>query len=191
MKLKKTILYLLTLLLIPLVVTFSICLLHNDKNAIKGLLIGNNIENVNVNYPYDDTFTSSFMDSSYLLKMIKNDASKEIDNKIVKLSTLIKKSNFVIINIGLVDIESLININENENKLIYDEEILYQKSEVLISNLKQIIDLIYDYNDKIGLFINKLSYNYYTNDAIVINLYKNINNLYEQVAIKKGATLIS
>lgn len=191
MKLKKTILYLLTLLLIPLVVTFSICLLHNDKNDIKGLLIGNNIENVNVNYPYDDTFTSSFMDSSYLLKMIKNDASKEIDNKIVKLSTLIKKSNFVIINIGLVDIESLININENENKLIYDEEILYQKSEVLISNLKQIIDLIYDYNDKIGLFINKLSYNYYTNDAIVINLYKNINNLYEQVAIKKGATLIS
>ena len=191
MKLKKTILYLLTLLLIPLVVTFSICLLHNDKNDIKGLLIGNNIENVNVNYPYDDTFTSSFMDSSYLLKMIKNDASKEIDNKIVKLSTLIKKSNFVIINIGLVDIESLININENENKLIYDEEILYQKSEVLISNLKQIIDLIYDYNDKIGLFINKLSYNFYTNDAIVINLYKNINNLYEQVAIKKGATLIS
>ena len=191
MKLKKTILYLLTLLLIPLVVTFSICLLHNDKNDIKGLLIGNNIENVNVNYSYDDTFTSSFMDSSYLLKMIKNDASKEIDNKIVKLSTLIKKSNFVIINIGLVDIESLININENENKLIYDEEILYQKSEVLISNLKQIIDLIYDYNDKIGLFINKLSYNYYTNDAIVINLYKNINNLYEQVAIKKGATLIS
>lgn len=191
MKLKKTILYLLTLLLIPLVVTFSICLLHNDKNNIKGLLIGNNIENVNVNYPYDDTFTSSFMDSAYLLKMIKNDASKEIDNKIVKLSTLIKKSNFVIINIGLVDIESLININENENKLIYDEEILYQKSEVLISNLKQIIDLIYDYNDKIGLFISKLSYNYYTNDAIVINLYKNINNLYEQVAIKKGATLIS
>ena len=191
MKLKKTILYLLTLLLIPLVVTFSICLLHNDKNDIKGLLIGNNIENVNVNYPYDDTFTSSFMDSSYLLKMIKNDASKEIDNKIVKLSTLIKKSNFVIINIGLVDIESLININENENKLIYDEEILYQKSEVLISNLKQIIDLIYDYNDKIGLFINKLSYNYYANDAIVINLYKNINKLYEQVAIKKGATLIS
>lgn len=191
MKLKKTILYLLTLLLIPLVVTFSICLLHNDKNDIKGLLIGNNIENVNVNYPYDDTFTSSFMDSAYLLKMIKNDASKEIDNKIVKLSTLIKKSSFVIINIGLVDIESLININENENKLIYDEEILYQKSEVLISNLKQIIDLIYDYNDKIGLFINKLSYNYYTNDAIVINLYKNINNLYEQVAIKKGATLIS
>lgn len=191
MKLKKTILYLLTLLLIPLVVTFSICLLHNDKNDIKGLLIGNNIENVNVNYPYDDTFTSSFMDSSYLLKMIKNDASKEIDNKIVKLSTLIKKSNFVIINIGLVDIESLININENENKLIYDEEILYQKSEVLISNIKQIIDLIYDYNDKIDLFINKLSYNYYTNDAIVINLYKNINNLYEQVAIKKGATLIS
>lgn len=191
MKLKKTILYLLTLLLIPLVVTFSICLLHNDKNDIKGLLIGNNIENANVNYPYDDTFTSSFMDSSYLLKMIKNDASKEIDNKIVKLSTLIKKSNFVIINIGLVDIESLININENENKLIYDEEILYQKSEVLISNLKQIIDLIYDYNDKIDLFINKLSYNYYTNDAIVINLYKNINNLYEQVAIKKGATLIS
>ena len=191
MKLKKTILYLLTLLLIPLVVTFSICLLHNDKNDIKGLLIGNNIENVNVNYSYDDTFTSSFMDSSYLLKMIKNDASKEIDNKIVKLSTLIKKSNFVIINIGLVDIESLININENENKLIYDEEILYQKSEVLISNLKQIIDLIYDYNDKIGLFINKLRYNYYTNDAIVINLYKNINNLYEQVAIKKGATLIS
>ena len=123
--------------------------------------------------------------------LIKNDASKEIDNKIVKLSTLIKKSNFVIINIGLVDIESLININENENKLIYDEEILYQKSEVLISNLKQIIDLIYDYNDKIGLFINKLSYNFYTNDAIVINLYKNINNLYEQVAIKKGATLIS
>lgn len=191
MKLKKTILYLLTLLLIPLVVTFSICLLHNDENDIKGLLIGNNIENVNVNYSYDDTFTSSFMDSSYLLKMIKNDASKEIDNKIVKLSTLIKKSNFVIINIGLVDIESLININENENKLIYDEEILYQKSEVLISNLKQIIDLIYDYNDKIGLFINKLSYNYYTNDAIVINLYKNINKLYEQVAIKKGATLIS
>ena len=191
MKLKKTILYLLTLLLIPLVVTFSICLLHNDKNDIKGLLIGNNIENVNVNYPYDDTFTSSFMDSSYLLKMIKNDASKEIDNKIVKLSTLIKKSNFIIISIGLVDIESLININENENKLIYDEEILYQKSEVLISNLKQIIDLIYDYNDKIDLFINKLSYNYYTNDAIVINLYKNINNLYEQVAIKKGATLIS
>ena len=75
MKLKKTILYIITLLLIPIIVTFSICLLPKKQN-IKGIIIGNPIENVNLKYSYDNSFTSSFMNSSFLLQMLENDASK-------------------------------------------------------------------------------------------------------------------
>lgn len=190
MKLKKTILYILTLILIPIIITFSICLLPKNNNDNKGLLIGNTVENININYQYDDTFTSSFMDSSYLLKMLKNDASKEIENKIVKLSSLIKKSSFIIINIGLVDIESLIEVNEKENLLIFDEELIYQKCEILFSNLRQCIKTTYEYNDKIAVFINKLSYNYYINDEKLINIYNDINNSYKNISLENKATFI-
>lgn len=190
MKLKKTILYILTLILIPIIITFSICLLPKNNNDNKGLLIGNTVENININYQYDDTFTSSFMDSSYLLKMLKNDASKEIENKIIKLSSLIKKSSFIIINIGLVDIESLIEVNEKENLLIFDEELIYQKCEILFSNLRQCIKKTYEYNDKITVFINKLSYNYYINDEKLINIYNEINNSYKNISLENKATFI-
>ena len=181
MKLKKTILYIITLLLIPIIVTFSICLLPKNQN-IKGIIIGNPIENVNLKYSYDNSFTSSFMNSSFLLQMLENDASKESEGKIIKLSRLIKDSSFILINIGKVDLSSLIKINEKENKLIFDKELIYQKSQVITYNLQQCIDLIFQYNNNIDVYIAKIAYNYSINNSDLINCYNDINNAYQNIA---------
>ena len=91
MKHKSKVIYALIVVLL-ISITIAVTLVLNkkyvsDKQYIS--LVGNDVENID---NVDKTFTSSFMDSDYLLSLLENDASKIIDEKIVKLSQLVKKS---------------------------------------------------------------------------------------------------
>ena len=136
------------------------------------------------------TFTSSFMDSSYLLKLLSFDASKSNEGTIEKLSDIIKKSSFIIINIGLIDFDNLIKIDETNNILIYDEEMLYQKSEIFYSNLKNIITHIYKYNKSIDLYVKKISYHYYINNDNLLTFYSLVNENIQEIVTKQGGNLV-
>lgn len=146
---------------------------YSQKKII--LLLGNNIK---TNMIVNDTFTSAFMDSEYLLNLIKNDASKQVDNKIVKLSILIKNSKKVLINIGQIDINSHIDVKED--KLYYDLDILNSCKEKLIYNVIQIKNYILLTNKDVIIEILPLTYSFATNDESIINLYKEINTYFIQ-----------
>ena len=166
---KRKIIYITIVMLlvsITLLVTLS---LKKDNKYQKIVLLGNdyNIENA------DKTFTSSFMDSEYLLTILESDASKVIDNKVIKLSNLIKSSTNVIINIGKIDIEEQISIIDN--KLIYDLDIINRKKEMLIHNKEHIVSIIHSINDKTIIEFVELSYPYSINDDNIISIYKEIN----------------
>ena len=75
---------LISFLLVLIVVLFSSLIIKKDNDKVT--VIGNETAN---DSNYDQTFTSSFMTSSFLLKMLNNDASKSIDGKIIKLSLLL------------------------------------------------------------------------------------------------------
>lgn len=126
MKLKKIIYTVIVSLMVILLITFS-CKIYKAHNKSLTLILGNPIENIEGN----DTFTSSFMTSSFLLKMIENDASKQVDDKVIKLSKLIQDSNTIIINIGSVDVAN-----------IDDEELLTRQSQITITNIKKVVELV-------------------------------------------------
>ena len=166
---KRKIIYITIVMLlvsITLLVTIS---LKKDNKYQKIVLLGNdyNIENA------DKTFTSSFMDSEYLLTILESDASKVIDNKVIKLSNLIKSSTNVIINIGKIDIEEQISIIDN--KLIYDLDIINRKKEMLIHNKEHIVSIINRINDKTIIEFVELIYPYSISDDNIISIYKEIN----------------
>ena len=72
---KKIIYVIITFLLMITIILLSINL-HNRKNKSFVICLGNPINNQEI----DETFTSSFMDSSFLLKLLENDSSKNIKN---------------------------------------------------------------------------------------------------------------
>ena len=166
---KRKIIYITIVMLlvsITLLVTIS---LKKDNKYQKVILLGNDYNITNA----DKTFTSSFMDSQYLLTILESDASKVIDDKVIKLSNLIKSSTNVIINIGKIDIEEQISIIDN--KLIYDLDIINRKKEMLIHNKEHIVSIIHSINDKTIIEFVELSYPYSIHDDNIISIYKEIN----------------
>ena len=169
MKHKFKLIYIaIVILLVSITLTITLTLRKVNKEQ-KVLLLGNdyNIEKV------DKTFTSSFMDSNYLLTILESDASKVIDNKVVKLSNLIKSSDMVLINIGKVDLEEQVIIEED--KLIYDLDIINRKKEILINNKKSIVSTINNIKKDIIIEFIQLDYPYQTNDKELVLIYKEIN----------------
>lgn len=172
---RKNIIYVIVVFLLSISVIITTLVVKNKDNNKMTILLGNQIEtNIEVN----DTFTSSFMDSLFLLNLIKNDASKQVDNKIVKLSVLIKNSNKIIINIGKIDIDN--NIDVKEDRLYYDYDILNACKEKLINNVIQIKNYIYLINKKASIEILPLTYQFEINDKKIIDLYNEINKNFIQ-----------
>ena len=162
------------LILVSLIVILSI-LIYNSHSKINSIILGNDIEELS---DVDNTFTSSFMTSTMLLKMLENDASKVIGDKIVKLSSLIKESTEIHINIGSVDINNLLTIN-------YDKEILERQSEIVISNISNIIDLIVKHTKNSTIKIYGLVNSYDNNDETLIDFYSAFNTNLENLILSK------
>ena len=169
MKLKK-ILYILSLIILITFIVFFSLNIYKNVNKDKTILLGNNIELIKENV--DDTFTSSFMTSTLLLKMIESDASKDKEGKIVKLSNLIKESKEIIINIGSVD---LCNYIKDEDGLIYDEIILKRKSEIIESNIYNIVKLINNKSNNTNILVCEISYPYTYKDDALIKIFDELN----------------
>lgn len=171
---KKIIYVIITFLLVITIILLSINL-HNRKNKSFVICLGNPINNQEI----DETFTSSFMDSSFLLKLLENDSSKNINNKIVKLSNHIKSSSLIIINLGNFEISNLIK----ENKVLtYDYELLGRQRNVLLDNIPKIIESIRNLNHLANISIYPLTYSFNFNDEYLIDFYKNINDSFKNIS---------
>ena len=182
----KKILIICSIILSITIILLSIGLFNTKKNTKNfGLLLGNGSEYINFNSPYDDSFAYDYNTSDFLYKMLEMDASKKNNNEnIIKLSQLIKKANYVIINIGTHDIKSKIVINKYNQTLNYDLEILNRYSEVLVSNVTNIILKIKEYNSKINIYLLSLIYPYNIYNDEIANLFISINKSYELLANK-------
>lgn len=179
----KNILYIFTsvFLIICIVVLSTLITIKSNKKDDYGIILGNVIEE-KINLPNcNQSFASNFMSVSYLEKMIKNDASKIINNKIVKLSKLIKNASYIIINIGEYDLYSNIKINETTNTLIYDEEVLRQKNEIIVSIVNIIIGDIQSMNQNLIVYLKNVDYNYQIHDYKLINIFNELNQSYKSL----------
>lgn len=157
----KKIFVILSIVLLIVIILLSVSLAKYKYNDQK-LLLGNdiNIENV------DKTFVSEQMDASYLLKMLEYDASKVKEDKIIKLSVLIKNSKHIIINIGKVDILSYVSDN-----LSFDEEIITRKMEITLDYIDKIVKKIKKINNKSIVQLCHLSYyNEVKNENLAIKI---------------------
>lgn len=182
----KKILIICSIILSITIILLSIGLFNTKKNTKNfGLLLGNGSEYINFNSPYDDSFAYDYNTSDFLYKMLEMDASKKNNNEnIIKLSQLIKKANYAIINIGTHDIKSKIITNKYNQTLNYDLEILNRYSEVLVSNVTNIILKIKEYNSKINIYLLSLIYPYNIYNDEIANLFISINKSYELLANK-------
>lgn len=180
MKHKKAVLYVFVVFfLIISTLIFTVIIKNNSDGNNINVLLGNkiNIEDSKTN----DTFTNEFMDSNYLKQLILNDASKQIDNKIVKLSYLIKKSKNIYIYIGINDFNTLINEDSLNNKLTYDFDLLKRKQEIYFNNLVIIKNKIIQINDKANITFIKLPYLYLIKDKTILDFYSNINEKLDEI----------
>jgi hypothetical protein len=137
-------------------------------------LLGNPIENITYGN-VDETFTSTFMTSNFLLKMIENDASKQCDDKLIKLSSLMQDSKIIIINIGYMD---LCNID--------DEEMLIRQSEITVSNIKSIVNLILQKSKNTMIYLCLIQS---IENSNLVHIYQDINYKIKLISTENGINI--
>ena len=183
MKHKGLLYKIIMVILVSLIVTLSL-LIFNNQNNKKVLVIGNPIT-LNENIEYNDSFTSPFMSSSFLNRMLESDASKIVDDKIVKLSNLIKNSNDIFINIGLIDITSNIKENTINNTLTYDLELLSRQMQLSMDFVIQIIDKVCLINNNANIYLIKQSYPYKVVNLEIETIFNSYNEFLNNLAIER------
>lgn len=184
MKHKKVMLLCIGIVVIILASFISVIKYKTTKQEDFIVMLGNDFNDVKVNTSIDKTFVSNFMESDYLLKIINNDASKIVDNKVLKISALVKKSNIAFISIGTNDIKNLIKVDESLKTVSFDEDIVNRKIEILLFNVNEIVNQLKTINPSINVYLLKIEYFLnYKNEKIesyidLINQrYKNIANI--------------
>ena len=184
MRLKKVLFKLFLLVMILIIVTLSI-LVFTKKGEEKNeyaILLGNPLDK-QITIEYDDTFTSEFMNSSYLLKLFEYDASKSVDGKLIKLTSLIKDSSIVIVNIGDLEIKSLINASD-------DQEVIDRTIDIYLNNLNAIINHIYDNKKNIQVYVCNIKYTESNYDKTLINIFSSLNESIRIIAKKNNAKML-
>lgn len=102
------------------------------------------VSNVNANY------TSSGIDSSLLLEMITKDA---YSGKDVGLVSQIKNSKYITISVGINDILQYVRFDSINKKVLFDEDVVERKLEIMQQNYYEIIDEIQDLNDEASIYL--------------------------------------
>ncbi len=184
MKHKKVMFFCIGIVIIIIASFISVIRYKTTKHEDFIIMLGNDFTNVEVNTPIDKTFVSNFMKSDYLLKIIKSDASKIVDDKILKISALVKKSNIAFVSIGTNDIKNQIKVDESLKAISFDDDIINRKIEILLCNVKEIVNQLKVINPNINIYLLKIDYFLnYKNEKIesyidLINQnYKNITNV--------------
>ena len=184
MKHKKIMLFCIVIVVIIIASFISVIKYKTTKQDDFIVMLGNDFTDVKVNAPIDKTFVSNFMESDYLLKIVTNDASKIVDEKVLKISALVKKSNIAFISIGTNDIKNQVKVNENLKTVSFDEDIVNRKIEILLFNVNEIVNQLKVFNPNINIYLLKIEYFLnYKNEKIesyvdLINQkYKNIANI--------------
>lgn len=137
------------------------------------LLNENKVNEVNAGYLKNN------MTSKKMLEMIENETYKK-DSK--DLETLIKKSKYISITLGINDIINNIKYDSNNKKIIYDKEIINNKIEIFKHNYYKIVEEIKDINKDATILLVG-SYKVYGDDELNVLL----NEAIKSVAIESNA----
>lgn len=166
------------IIIITLICVISIFLINkNNKNKSQNIiLIGNYVDITNV----DTSFTSTFMDSNYLYKLLTNDSSKIINNQKIKISKHIKQAKKIIINIGAYEMDNL--ITKQKNNLIYDKELLSRQACILLENINKICIYVTNITNDNNITLCGLSNDFSYNDFYIDKFYKTLNSKIQSYA---------
>ena len=136
------------LLLIPCVVLIISLLIANKKEEKLVLLLGDNtgikkhLDMMMDNYQVNDSLTLETMKSKDLVYYLTNDASVFFENKKKSVSQLIKRSEFIVLSIGINDLYSKLTLNKFEKKITYDPDSIEIMFTLLNQNLSMILEKI-------------------------------------------------
>ncbi len=139
MKLKKWRFSVLIILCIFLILSLTSLIVYKSSHKEQGVLLGNPIHNVSFQFPYDETFTSSTMDTYLLEKMIINDVKKVQHQKTIQISKLIQKSTYVVICIGQIDLAKKIIYDDANKTFLYDDDLIHKQMQIIVELLNNII----------------------------------------------------
>lgn len=115
----------------------KLILLLGDNNGVKMYL-----EDYLQDYKINDSLTLNSMKSKELLEYVINDVFVLFENKKETIYSLVKRSEFVVISIGLNDLLSKITLDKYEKKIIFDLDSIELMLNVLEKNLSNIIEKI-------------------------------------------------
>ena len=185
MKRKKIIYFSILIFLVISIISLTFLIVHKQKSFKEnGVLLGSPIENIKISKEYNDSFVYEYATATHIQKMIELDASKTLDGKIVKLSTLINNATFIVINVGTNDLTNYININSFKNTLSYDIEVLERQISIIISSVSASINSISTINNKCEIYLLNQQYPFAIYDETIDNLFNSLNESYEILANK-------
>lgn len=154
----------------------------NDKEISSfSYLVGEYLKQEEVVNEVNDVYLKNNMTSKKLLEMIEKDSYIE-DSSLV---SLIKKSKYITITLGINDVLNQIKYDSNKNKLIYDKDIITNKIEIFKHNYHEIIQEIKNINNNVNVLLVGC-YVVYQDDK----LSKNINDAIKEVASENSAYFI-
>ena len=141
----------------------------------------NNIKN------YSKFLSRKSMTSADLLRLLTIDTSIIYKGYNHSISSIIKKSEIITISLGYNDIMNNVRYNSISNEYIYDCDILDRLVSSLQSNLFDIIEFIYSYNDKVKVYVLSSYYPYpriENSDELIVN---GINEAIKEACKDSGA----
>ncbi len=192
MKLKKIIFRIFIVLMLLCIIILSTFIYYKHKSYRQyGALLGCPTEEIHFNSECNKVFVYEYMSASYLQKMIEMDASKKVDDQIVKLSSIISSTTYIVINIGSYDITSMIHVNEYKQTLSYDVDILKRKVDVVTSTMSTIVSQIQSINEYTRIYLLSQMYPYEIYDENVDKIFTSLNESYQIIANKYEIALIS
>ena len=176
------------LIIISIILLSLIYFKKNQK--IKGIAYGND---VNYDYKSFNNCNKIFLSNNTcyeLLDMLNKDVSKVNSGKLEKISSLLKDSNYVILQLGKEDFKRIIKLNEYTNTLIYDQDILIRSKDLFLNFYNEIIDKIYTINEDINIFTLQITNPYYVNDEFIKDFFLEVNNEISNLSIEKKCTYL-
>jgi len=105
----------------------------------------------------NNNYVSASVDSEMLLEMICKDAYSGNDEGLVKV---IKNSKYITVSVGMNDIIDYIRFDSSQKKVIYDEEFIRRKMEIMKQNYYEIIETIKEINDRSKIYLVSYYYPY-------------------------------
>lgn len=183
LKIVNIILIIISLILLSLIY-------FKKRQEIKGIAYGND---VNYDYKDFDNCNKLFLSNNTcyeLLDMLNKNVSKVNNGKLETISSLLKKSNYVILQLGKEDFKRIIKLNEYTNNLIYDQDILVRNKDLFLNFYSEIIDKIYTINENINIFTLQLNNPYYIDDEYIKNFFFEINSKIHDISLQKKCTYL-